>query len=250
MKSFVFAKRNFKEILRDKLSLIFCFAFPLALLLILEVIITGIGTEAISATPQFEINNLAPSIAVFSFSFLTLFGSQIIAKDRSTSFQARLNTSPMKSTDFVLGYILPLLPIAFAQAVVSFVLCFFFGLSITWNLLLALVFLIPSAILFIALGLLFGSIFSGSATSGMSSIVINLAAILGGMFFPIQLMTGAIVTVANVLPFYPALQIVRMAVVGDFSQILQPLLIVLAYTIVILVLAIFVFNKRLKSVKK
>ena len=69
MRSLIFAKRNFKEILRDPLSAIFCLVFPIALLLIFEIIIAGVGTVDLSTTPQFMINNLTPSIAVSVFHF-------------------------------------------------------------------------------------------------------------------------------------------------------------------------------------
>lgn len=250
MRSLIFAKRNFKEILRDPLSAIFCLVFPIALLLIFEIIIAGVGTVDLSTTPQFMINNLTPSIAVFSFSFLTLFGSMLISKDRTTSFQDRLNISPIKPKEFIWGYTMPLLLLAFIQILVCFVACFIFGLQFSWYLLLSILFLIPPALLFIGLGLLIGVLFNSNASSGMSSIVINLGAILGGMFFPIQNMSGAFVVIANIFPFYPSLQVVRSVMLGDFSNIILPLLIVLAYVIVIFAFAIILFYKKMKSDKR
>lgn len=250
MKSLIFAKRNLKEIIRDPLSATFCLIFPLALLFLLEIIVAGIGVDALSATPQFSITNLTPSIAVFSFSFLTLFGSMLISKDRATSFQSRLNVSPMKSKDFILGYSFPLFVLAFLQVIISFLACFIFGLQLSFYLLLSIVFLIPPAILFIGLGLLIGALFNSNSASGVSSIIINLGAIMGGMFFPIQNMSGAFVVVANVFPFYPALQVVRGVMVGDFSNILVSLLTIFAYIIVIFAVAIFLFYKKMKSDKK
>ena len=74
MRMLTFAGRNFKEILRDPLNLSFLFGFPIVLLLLLSAIQTNIPVS------MFEIQHLAPGIAVFGLSFMTLFSATIIAK--------------------------------------------------------------------------------------------------------------------------------------------------------------------------
>jgi len=246
MRSLIFAKRNFKEIVRDPLSLFFYFAFPVILMLIFQIIIGGIGVTDFDAVPQFKIENLTMSIAVFSFSFLTLF-SLVISKDRETSFQARLRSSPMRPADFLIGYSLPLLPIAFAQIVIVVALGFIFGLTVSWNLLLAILGLIPAILLFLGLGMLIGAGLKGGAASGVSSLVINIAVLLSGMFFPLANMTGAFVTVMNILPFAPALKIPSSLLAGNYADIWIPLATVMAYVVVIFALAIWVFYRKMKS---
>ena len=103
MRGLLFAKRNLREILRDPLSLIFCLAFPLVMLLLFQVILLGIPKEGVASVPQFQIERLAPSVVVFGFSFLTLFSGMLIAKDRSTSYLDRLRTSPLRGVDFLIG---------------------------------------------------------------------------------------------------------------------------------------------------
>ena len=76
MKMLLFAKRNFKEILRDPLNLSFLFGFPVVLLVLLSAIQANIPVS------MFEIQHLAPGIAVFGLSFMTLFSATLIAKDR------------------------------------------------------------------------------------------------------------------------------------------------------------------------
>ena len=249
MRFIIFAKRNFKEIVRDPLSLIFCLGFPLGLLLIFQLIIQGIGEEAMNATPQFRIDNLSISIAVFSYSFVTLFSGMIVSKDRTTSFLARLRTSPMKAKDFMLGYTLPLLPIIIVQTLLCFCLCFLFGLTPSIHLFVAFLILIPSALFFILLGLLLGTIFNDKAIGGIASIVINLGAILGGMFFPLRVMQGSLVTIAYMLPFANGIDAALFALQGDYSHILKPFLIILVYLVVLAVITIRVFHKKLQSEK-
>ena len=108
MRIFTFANRNRKEILRDPISLAFLLGFPIVLMLLLSAIEKNIPTSL------FEIDHLAPGITVFGLSFVTLFSATIISKDRGSCFIQRLYTTPMTSADFILGYTLPLLPIAVA----------------------------------------------------------------------------------------------------------------------------------------
>ena len=78
MRMLNFAKRNFKELIRDPLSLIFQIALPLLLLLIFQQF--NIPSES------YNIENFTPGIIVFGFSFITLFTASLVAKDRTSSF--------------------------------------------------------------------------------------------------------------------------------------------------------------------
>ena len=97
MRTLNFARRNFKEILRDPLSLIFGLGFPLVLLLLLTAINRNVPAEV------FTIEALTPGVAVFGLSFLSLFSALLIARDRSSAFMARVMASPMTAWDFILG---------------------------------------------------------------------------------------------------------------------------------------------------
>ena len=112
MKMLTFANRNAKEILRDPLTLFFGLGFPLVLLLLMSAIQANIPVEL------FEIQHLTPGITIFGLSFMTLFSATIIAKDRGSSLLQRLYTTPMRPSDFILGYTLPILPIALTQSVI------------------------------------------------------------------------------------------------------------------------------------
>ena len=106
MRMMTFAKRCAKEILRDPLNVFFGLGFPIVLLFLLSAIQANIPVEL------FEIERLAPGIAVFGLSFMTLFSATLVSKDRESSFLQRLYTAPLKPANFILGYMLPLLPIA------------------------------------------------------------------------------------------------------------------------------------------
>ncbi|MBP3583417.1 MAG: ABC transporter permease, partial [Clostridia bacterium] len=171
MKMLSFANRNAKEILRDPLTLLFGLGFPLVLLLLLSAI------QASIPVPLFEIEKLTPGIVVFGLSFMTLFSGSLIAKDRSSSLLQRLYTTPLTPLDFILGYTLPILPFAVVQGAVCYVVAMLLGLKLTPNLLLAIVFIIPISLLYVALGLLFGSILNDKQVGGIcGALLTNLSA--------------------------------------------------------------------------
>ena len=122
MKMFVFANRTPKEIIRDPLSLAFGIGFPIILLLLLSAINRNIPVDL------FNIELLTPGIAVFGLSFMSLFSAQLISKDRSSSLLSRLFTTPMTAKDYILGYTLPLVPMAFIQGIVCYIVALFLGL--------------------------------------------------------------------------------------------------------------------------
>ena len=125
MRMLTFAGRNTKEILRDPLTLFFGLGFPLVLLLLLSAI------QANIPVPLFELQHLTPGITVFGLSFMTLFSATIIAKDRSSSLLQRLYTTPLTPTDFILGYTLPIVPVAVAQSIICYLAAILLGLDAT-----------------------------------------------------------------------------------------------------------------------
>ncbi|MGN1109564.1 MAG: ABC transporter permease, partial [Oscillospiraceae bacterium] len=113
-----FSSRNIKELLRDPLSYIFCLGFPLVMLVIMSIVNQSIPAEANMTI--FNIENLSAGIAMFGLSFVMLFTCLTVSKDRSGAFLTRLYASPMRSADFIAGYMLPVLVLALIQLVISF----------------------------------------------------------------------------------------------------------------------------------
>lgn len=242
MRIFAFAGRNTKEILRDPLNLAFGLGFPLVLILLLSAI------QANVPVPLFEIEHLTPGIAVFGLSFITLFSATLISKDRGSSLLERLYTTPLTPLDFILGYTLPILPIALMQSAVCYVFGIILGLRVSVNILLALAFIIPVALLFVSLGLLFGSILNDKQVGGIcGALLTNLSAWLSGTWFDLELVGGAFRKIAYALPFVHAVEMERAALSGDFSGIFPHLLWVLAYAVLSLCLAVLLFLRQMKK---
>lgn len=249
-KIMAFSVRNFKEIIRDPLSYIFCLGFPLVMLIVMTLVNDSIPPEA--GMTIFRIDNLAGGIAVFGLTFLMLFVCLSVSKDRSGAFLTRLYTTPMRSGHFIAGYILPMLLLAVIQILITLAASLVVALitNIELNplgMLLAILTLLPCVILMISLGLLFGTIFSEKAAPGMCSIVISLASFLGGIWFDAEGTGGMLFDICKVLPFHHSVKAARMACALDFDGILPHLLITGAYMIVILIAAIFMFRQKMRS---
>lgn len=241
---FVLAKRNFKEIIRDPLSLIFMGLMPLVLLVLFYYLFH-------SLTPQFNIQYLVPAIVSFSQSFLSLFIGILIANDRATSFLTRLYVTETKSYEFIFGYILSLIPIIFIQSTLFFVIggiinSSFWSVNIIYGILGSMI----TSFLFIGFGILFGSICNIKSIGGISSIIICGQSILSGMWFPLEGIPQEIIVAMNVLPFRNASTFIQSIVNGSnnlFDDVILPLIIILIYTAIIYLLAIFIFKKKMKS---
>lgn len=241
MRIMTFAKRNVKELLRDPLNLAFGLGFPLVLIFLLSAI------QANIPAPLFEIQQLAPGIAVFGLSFITLFSATIISRDRTSSLLQRLYTTPMTPTDFILGYTLPIIPIAVAQALVSYLAALVLGLNFTSGIVYALVAILPISLLYIALGLLCGSVLTDKQVGGVcGALLTNLSAWLSGIWFDLELVGGTFRDIAYCLPFVHAVELERALLAGQFSQIFPHIWWVLAYGLAILVVAILLFLNQMK----
>ena len=241
MRMLSFARRTAKEILRDPLNLAFGLGFPVALILLMSAI------QANVPVPIFEIQRLAPGISVFGLSFMTLFSATLVARDRETAFLERLYTTPMKATDFIFGYILPMIPIAMAQTIVCYLLAVVLGLPVSISILYAVLLNLPAALFFIALGLLCGSLFTVKQVGGIcGALLTNLSAWLSGAWFDLTLVGGAFEKIASALPFMHAVEIQRAILAGTPAALPAHLLWVAAYAALSLAAAVGIFLRQMK----
>ncbi|MBR4290159.1 MAG: ABC transporter permease [Oscillospiraceae bacterium] len=241
MRMLTFAKRNMKEILRDPLTLFFGLGFPLVLLLLLTAIQANIPVQ------MFELAHLTPGITVFGLSFLTLFSATIISRDRSSSLLQRLYTTPLTSFDFILGYTLPILPIAVVQCIICYAAASSLGLPFHVNVLYAILLILPVSLLYVGLGLLCGSVLNEKQVGGIcGALLTNLSAWLSGIWFDLDLVGGAFRKISYLLPFVHAVDMERAVLSGSFSDIIPHLSWILGYSVVILLLAIILFLRQMK----
>ncbi len=236
-----FSGRTMKEILRDPLNLCFGLGFPIVLLLLLSAIQANIPVSL------FEISSLAPGIAVFGLSFMTLFSATLIAKDRDSSLLQRLYTTPLTAAEFIFGYALPMLPIAVAQSIVCYLTAVILGLPLNINILYAVIFIIPVSLFFVALGLLCGSILSVKQAGGIcGALLTNLAAWLSGVWFDLDLVGGTFKRIAYALPFVHAVELERAILNGNYAGIFPHIFWVAGYAAVTCAIAVILFLRQMK----
>ena len=237
-----FAKRNAKEIMRDPLTVCFGLGFPLILILLLSAIQANIPVAL------FEISHQAPGITVFGLSFMTLFSATLIARDRGSSLLQRLYTTPLTPLDFILGYTLPIVPFAVSQSIICYIVAIILGLDVSFNILIAVLFIIPVSVLYIALGLLFGSILNDKQVGGIcGALLTNLSAWLSGVWFDLELVGGVFKRIAYALPFVHAVEMERAVLAGNISSIFPHLWWVLGYAFVALSIAVLLFLRQMKK---
>lgn len=242
MRMMTFAGRNAKEILRDPLNLAFGLGFPIVLLLLLSAI------QANVPVALFEISHLAPGVTVFGLSFMTLFSATLIARDRSSALLQRLYTTPLTAADFIAGYTLPLLPIAVAQSIAAYLVALLLGLQLSVHMLSAVLLMVPAALLYVALGLLCGSVLTDKQVGGVcGALLTNLSAWLSGTWFDLELVGGAFKDIAYALPFVHAVEMERAALSGQWNAVLPHLWWVLGYAAVLSAAAVALFLRQMKQ---
>ena len=241
MRTLTFAKRTAREILRDPLTLFFGLGFPVVVMLLLSAI------QANIPVPMFEIQTLAPGMTVFGLSFITLFSATLISKDRESALLQRLYATPMTGLDFILGYTLPMLPIAFAQGLCCFLVGALLGLELTIHILLAALFVIPISLFFIGMGLLLGSVLNQKQVGGIcGALLTNLTAWFSGIWFDLDLVGGVFQKIADLLPFVHGVELEQAVAAGDMAAALPHLPWILGYGLAAIALAVFVFFKKMR----
>lgn len=242
MRMLIYARRTGKEILRDPLNLAFGLGFPIVLLLLMSAIQANIPVRL------FEIGQLTPGITVFGLSFMTLFSATLISKDRTSSLLERLFTTPLTPVDFILGYMLPIIPIGLAQSVICYLTAFVLGLPVTIHVLLSVLFMLPVSLLFTAMGLLFGSLLNDKQVGGIcGALLTNVCAWLSGAWFALNLVGGTFKKVADALPFVHAVEMHRAILSGQWETIFPHIWWVLGYALLLTGIAVWVFMRKMKT---
>jgi ABC-2 type transport system permease protein len=179
---------------------------------------------------------------------MTLFSATLIAKDRESALLMRLYATPMTAADFILGYTLPLLPIALAQSLICFLIGIVLGMKVTVRLLWGALLILPVALFFIGLGLLFGSVLNQKQAGGIcGALLTNLTAWLSGIWFDLELVGGVFKRVAELLPFYHGVQMEQLVFSGQMGELPPHLLWVLGYAVTSVAIAVLLFLRQMKK---
>lgn len=243
----LFTKRNIVETLRSPASWGFGAVMPLGILIIMQVIVKSIGRDAATNVPMFAVDAFTGGTVVFGASFISMLCVLLISRDISDSFLTRLFVSPMRSSDFIIGYALSMMPLLLLQIVLVFFTAMAFGLTLSVNILAAILLAFLSSMMFIALGILFGCLLPAKAAPPVCSVVVQMAALLSGMWIPLETIGGGLSIFCHILPFANAYDVIKYTIIGEYSKVWIPLIIVLAYTVAFGVLAVLAFKRRMRN---
>ena len=242
MRILTFTKRCLKEILRDPINIGFGLGFPVVLLFLLSALQANIPVSL------FEINTLTPGITIFGLAFMTLFSATLISKDRESSLLQRLYTTPITGIEFILGYMISILPLALGQTIICYLVAIPLGLDININVIYAMIGVVPMAIFNIALGLLCGSLLGVKQVGGIcGALLTNLSAWLSGIWFDLELVGGVFKKIAYMLPFVHAVELEKALFNGLFENVVSHIVPVLIYSVLTVVIAVICFLRQIKK---
>lgn len=236
MRSLCFGKRSFKEIIRDPLSIIFAVLLPLFLLFIFQQF--NIPSEV------YKIENFTVGIIVFGFSFISMFTATLVARDRSTSLLVRLCVSPMRGSDYVLGYTLAVIPLVFIQNILFFTVAVMLNLKATIGIIYVILGSLLISLLFIGIGIIIGSITTDKSAAGACSFVVQIVAFTSGMYFEPKMAGGFFNTLCKILPFSNAVDILKGLLNMNIKSLMPSLLTFGIYLIAVIIISVLVFNKN------
>lgn len=244
-KCLIMAGRNIKEMLREPLSLVFCLGFPMVMLLLMQLIF-----KSMEFVPDnFAIKSYASGICVFGFTFTSLFVALQISSDKNTSFIKRINIAPISKLTYYASFFVSALPVAVVQELLFFLTALIFGFPFDGNLVLSILYLLPSAVFYVCIGILIGALCTNEKQTGpISSIFISLTGIFGGVFMPLSAFGGGFATFVNLLPFGHSVLIASELQTVGVSCIYPHVLYLLFYIVVII--AVVAVIEKLRSIKR
>ena len=241
----VFARRNIKELLRSPIGWVFGLLLPIGIFVIMQVVLKSIPSGA-ENVPMFGVDRFTGGVVIFGASFLSLFCALVISSDCKQSFLSRLSVSPMTAGEFICGYVLGVLPIAAAQIVITYAVALCFGLTVTVNILPAMLLSAVVSLLFVSIGVVMGSLLPEKNAPPLCSVVVQIAALLSGMWFDLDAIGGGFSVFCHVLPFAHAYDLIRYTLAGNYAEVWLPALVVALYTAAFAVCAVFAFKYRMK----
>ena len=131
---------------------------------------------------------------------------------------------------------------------ICYIVAVILGLEVTVNIIFAVIFIIPISLLYIGLGLLFGSILTDKQAGGVcGALLTNVSAWLSGVWFDLEIVGGAFKKIAYALPFVHAVDMQRAVLSGNIADMFPHIWGVLGYAVTILSLAVVLFLKQMKK---
>ena len=248
---FPFARRTYKEFLRDPFSLIFGAFFPVVLMIVLQILGKTLEGNGMGLIDCYRIDKLMIGISIYSFAFTSFYAGCRISKDKNDCFMQRFYQSHMELEDYIMGYILPLLLITFMQSVMCMITAFLLDLilgldilSFGFNYILLLLMMLPLELIFICIGIMLGMSFKAKHSIYIFAFIIILTILASNIFFNVESLGKGFEIFCNILPFYPTYTGLNCLING-FTEAFPYYFITIGYTFVLLILTVVIFKVKM-----
>lgn len=130
----------------------------------------------------------------------------------------------------------------------TFAFAILFGFQWSARVVVGIAVILPTALMYTAIGLLCGTLVSDKAVGGIcGAMLTTVSFILSGLTIPLTVMGHAFQTIAQTLPFYHAAQMANAAIAGDYGRIWPHMWIVLIYMAIFAAAAILTFTMRARN---
>lgn len=248
---FPFARRTYKEFLRDPVSMLFGAFFPVVLMIVLQIIYKGVDSHGMEMLECYRVDKLMIGISIYSFSFTAFYAGCRVYKDKNDCFIQRFYQSHMELEDYIFGYVLPLLLITFMQSVMcmttAFLLDLILGLDILhfgFNYILLLLMMLPLELIFICIGIMLGMSFKAKHSIFIFLGIIIVTSLTGNLFFNVSVFGSGYELFCNILPFYPTYTGLNCLING-FTEAFPYYFITIGYMAVLFILTVIIFKIKM-----
>ena len=197
------------------------------------------------------IDFIAPGIVgIFLQIFPMMLISMAIAGERERGTIEQLIATPLGGFEILLGKLLVYMAFGLLSATTMLVVAaYVFNLVVRGSILLIAVFLL----VFLTASLSLGTLVSAVSKTQMQAVqtvmpLIYVMIFLSGTFYPIEAMSPLVQPISYVLPLTYMIHALRSVIVkgASFGVVMNDFLFLSSYTVLMLVLAVMVFRKKLE----
>jgi ABC-2 type transport system permease protein len=247
MQALAVARRVLTEYARQRRNLVFWAVFPTLMLLLFGSMYRS-SKAVLDTTPA--------GILIGAALFFSCLGGTVslIVGERERRTLRRLLVSPMRPVSLFLGMALALLVIAFAQALIVFLLGSLLGAKYHGSVGLGILIILLSVFSYVGLGFTFGARFAKRAedvNGPVAAFGVPLL-VLGGTFFPVRALPSTLLKIAQIDPILHMNEALKgVAGLGEgWAQLWPHLSCLLVFTAVSLGLGIQSYRRMLAEEKR
>lgn len=191
-------------------------------------------------------NYLAPGMTVYGLLILIPACASLMARDKETGMLSRLLATPLRPWEFILGYLLPYIPILMPQVAIFLGVGCAMGLQIVGSFALAFLVLFLLGLTSIAIGMIMGLLIRQEGQAHISWVFIVPMAMLSGAWFSTEWLNPILKGIAKAFPSTYAVELSQDVLTRGlgFGEIAGNFYILLGFAAALLAIAIFVFRRR------